>query len=168
MAVNLRFWDKRYYLFIGTNWKFCSCKTRRNGILDKIFTRVGATDNISAGESTFMVEMNEAANILNNISEKEVWFCSMKSDVELLLMMAFPLLGQLQNIFISILSTENTFATHYHELNEMSVNFERIKISTWQFKRTKAILFSSKLVSGGSEHSFGIHVAKLAECLQKW
>jgi DNA mismatch repair protein MutS len=113
-------------LFIGTNRKFCSCKTRRNRILDKIFTRVGATDNISAGESTFMVEMNEAANILNNISERSLILLdeigrgtSTYDGVSI----AWAIAEYLHQH-----STQpKTLLPHYHELNEMSVNFERIK-----------------------------------------
>ena len=95
------------------------------GILDKIFTRVGATDNISAGESTFMVEMNEAANILNNISERSLNFDEIGRGTSTY--DGVSMLGR-RNIFISILlNRKHFFATHYHELNEMSVNFERIK-----------------------------------------
>jgi len=133
------------------------------GIVDKIFTRVGASDNISMGESTFMVEMNETASILNNLSERSL--------------VLLDEIGRGTSTYdgISIAwaiseflhehpsKAKTLFATHYHELNEMTATFERIKnfnVSVKELKNT--IIFLRKLVSGGSNHSFGIHVAKLA------
>lgn len=133
------------------------------GIVDKIFTRVGASDNISMGESTFMVEMNETASILNNISEKSL----------VLLDEIGRGTSTYDGISIAWAITEylhehpakpkTLFATHYHELNEMSTTFERIKNYNVAVKELKdTIVFIRKLVIGGSNHSFGIHVAKLA------
>ena len=142
---------------------FAPAKHAEIGILDKIFTRVGASDNISSGESTFMVEMNEAANILNNISERSLILLdeigrgtSTYDGVSIAWAIAEYLHEQPTQ-------PKTLFATHYHELNEMTVNFERIKnfhVSIQEHKGT--IIFLRKLISGGSEHSFGIHVAKLA------
>jgi DNA mismatch repair protein MutS len=133
------------------------------GIVDKIFTRVGASDNISMGESTFMVEMNETASILNNLSERSL--------------VLLDEIGRGTSTYdgISIAwaiseflhehpsKAKTLFATHYHELNEMTTSFKRIKnfnVSVKELDNT--IIFLRKLVSGGSNHSFGIHVAKLA------
>ena len=133
------------------------------GIVDKIFTRVGASDNISMGESTFMVEMNETAAILNNISERSL--------------VLLDEIGRGTSTYdgISIAwaiaeflhehpsKAKTLFATHYHELNEMTATFERIKNYNVSVKElTDSIIFIRKLVAGGSNHSFGIHVAKLA------
>lgn len=134
------------------------------GLVDKIFTRVGASDNISLGESTFMVEMNEASNILNNISEKSL--------------VLFDELGRGTSTYdgISIAwaiveyihehpkaRAKTLFATHYHELNEMEKSFKRIKNYNVAVKEIdNKIIFIRKLLPGGSEHSFGIHVAKMA------
>ena len=133
------------------------------GIVDKIFTRVGASDNISMGESTFMVEMNETASILNNISERSL--------------VLLDEIGRGTSTYdgISIAwaiseflhehpsKAKTLFATHYHELNEMTTTFERIKNYNVSVKELEDnIIFLRKLVSGGSNHSFGIHVAKLA------
>ena len=133
------------------------------GIIDKIFTRVGASDNISMGESTFMVEMNETASILNNVSERSL--------------ILLDEIGRGTSTYdgISIAwaiseflhehpsKAKTLFATHYHELNEMTATFERIKNFNVSVKELKDnIIFLRKLVSGGSNHSFGIHVAKLA------
>lgn len=134
------------------------------GIVDKIFTRVGASDNISLGESTFMVEMNEAASILNNVSERSL--------------ILFDELGRGTSTYdgISIAwaiveyihehptaKAKTLFATHYHELNEMEKSFTRIKNFNVSVKEVdKKVLFMRKLEPGGSEHSFGIHVAKMA------
>ena len=133
------------------------------GIVDKIFTRVGASDNISMGESTFMVEMNETASILNNISERSL--------------VLLDEIGRGTSTYdgISIAwaiaeflhehpsKAKTLFATHYHELNEMTVTFERIKNFNVSVKELKDnIIFLRKLVSGGSNHSFCIHVAKFA------
>lgn len=134
------------------------------GIVDKIFTRVGASDNISMGESTFMVEMNEAANILNNLSSRSL--------------VLFDELGRGTSTYdgISIAwaiveyihrqpnnRAKTLFATHYHELNEMENSFERIKNFNVSVKEVdNKVIFLRKLKKGGSEHSFGIHVAKMA------
>lgn len=134
------------------------------GVVDKIFTRVGASDNISMGESTFMVEMNEAASIINNLSERSL--------------VLFDELGRGTSTYdgISIAwaiveyihenpnaHAKTLFATHYHELNEMEKTFKRIKNYNVQVKEIDGkVIFLRKLVRGGSEHSFGIHVAKIA------
>ena len=133
------------------------------GVVDKIFTRVGASDNISMGESTFMVEMNETASILNNISERSL----------VLLDEIGRGTSTYDGISIAWAISEylhehparpkTLFATHYHELNEMTERFERIKNYNVSVKETKDnVLFLRKLVPGGSHHSFGIHVAKMA------
>lgn len=135
----------------------------RIGLVDKIFTRVGASDNISMGESTFMVEMNETASILNNISERSL----------VLLDEIGRGTSTYDGISIAWAITEylhehpskakTLFATHYHELNEMTTTFERIKNFNVSVKELEdSIIFLRKLVAGGSNHSFGIHVAKLA------
>ncbi len=142
---------------------FVPAKHAEIGTLDKIFTRVGATDNISAGESTFMVEMNEAANILNNISERSLILLdeigrgtSTYDGVSIAWAIA-------EYLHQHVSQAKTLFATHYHELNEMTLNFERIKNFHVSIQENKGnIIFLRKLVSGGSEHSFGIHVAKLA------
>lgn len=142
---------------------FVPAKHAEIGTLDKIFTRVGATDNLSAGESTFMVEMNEAANILNNISERSLILLdeigrgtSTYDGVSIAWAIA-------EYLHQHPTQPKTLFATHYHELNEMSVNFERIKNFHVSIQEAKGhIIFLRKLISGGSEHSFGIHVAKLA------
>jgi len=134
------------------------------GIVDKIFTRVGASDNISLGESTFMVEMNEAASILNNMTSKSL--------------ILFDELGRGTSTYdgISIawaiveyihehqnLRPKTLFATHYHELNEMEASFGRIKNYNVSVKEVNnKVIFLRKLIKGGSEHSFGIHVARMA------
>lgn len=133
------------------------------GIIDKLFTRVGASDNISQGESTFMVEMNETASILNNLSNRSL----------ILLDEIGRGTSTYDGISIAWSIAEylhahpgrplTLFATHYHELNEMTDLCERIKNFTISIKETKdKIIFLRKLIPGGSEHSFGIHVAKLA------
>lgn len=133
------------------------------GVVDKLFTRVGASDNISMGESTFMVEMNETASILNNISERSL----------VLLDEIGRGTSTYDGISIAWAISEylhehparpkTLFATHYHELNEMTETFDCIKNFNVSIKETKDnVLFLRKLVSGGSEHSFGIHVAKMA------
>lgn len=142
---------------------FVPAKHAEIGVLDKIFTRVGATDNISAGESTFMVEMNEAANILNNISERSLILLdeigrgtSTYDGVSIAWAIA-------EYLHQHPTQAKTLFATHYHELNEMTLNFERIKNFHVTIQENKGnIIFLRKLVQGGSEHSFGIHVAKLA------
>jgi len=133
------------------------------GIIDKVFTRVGASDNISSGESTFMVEMNETVSILNNISERSLILLdeigrgtSTYDGISIAWAIA-------EFLHQSALKPKTLFATHYHELNEMSKSMERIKNFNVSIKETKdTILFLRKLVPGGSEHSFGIHVAKMA------
>jgi DNA mismatch repair protein MutS len=143
---------------------FVPAKEAKIGFVDKIFTRVGASDNISMGESTFMVEMNEAANILNNISERSL--------------ILFDELGRGTSTYdgISIAwsivefiheqpkcKAKTLFATHYHELNEMEKSFKRIKNYNVSVREiNNKVVFLRKLVRGGSNHSFGIHVAKLA------
>lgn len=142
---------------------FVPAKHSEIGILDKIFTRVGATDNLSAGESTFMVEMNEAANILNNITERSLILLdeigrgtSTYDGVSIAWAIA-------EYLHQHPTQAKTLFATHYHELNEMTLNFERIKNFHVSIKEAKGnIIFLRKLLAGGSEHSFGIHVAKLA------
>ncbi|PCE63596.1 DNA mismatch repair protein MutS [Sediminicola luteus] len=142
---------------------FVPAKKAHIGCVDKIFTRVGASDNISMGESTFMVEMNETASILNNLSERSL--------------VLLDEIGRGTSTYdgISIAwaiseylhehpaKAKTLFATHYHELNEMASSFERIKNYNVSIRETKDnVLFLRKLVPGGSEHSFGIHVAKMA------
>lgn len=143
---------------------FVPAKGVQMGIVDKIFTRVGASDNISSGESTFMVEMNEAAAILNNMSGRSL--------------ILFDELGRGTSTYdgISIawsivehihengrVRPKTLFATHYHELNEMEKNFKRIANFNVSVKEIGGkVVFLRKLEHGGSAHSFGIHVAKLA------
>ncbi len=133
------------------------------GIVDKIFTRVGASDNISMGESTFMVEMNETANILHNISERSLVLLdeigrgtSTYDGISIAWAIA-------EYLHEHPAHPKTLFATHYHELNDMANTFERIKNFTISIKELKdTIIFLRKLIPGGSEHSFGIHVAKMA------
>lgn len=143
---------------------FVPAESARIGLVDKIFTRVGASDNISLGESTFMVEMTEASNILNNVSGRSL--------------VLFDELGRGTSTYdgISIAwaiveylhehpkaRTRTLFATHYHELNEMEKNFPRIKNYNVSVKELNGkVIFLRKLERGGSEHSFGIHVAEIA------
>lgn len=143
---------------------FVPADEARIGLVDKIFTRVGASDNISLGESTFMVEMNEAANILNNLSDRSL--------------ILFDELGRGTSTYdgISIAwaiveyihehpkaRAKTLFATHYHELNEMEKSFRRIRNYNVAVKEVdNKVIFIRKLVPGGSEHSFGIHVARMA------
>ena len=142
---------------------FVPAESASIGVVDKIFTRVGASDNISLGESTFMVEMNEAASILNNLSERSL--------------VLFDELGRGTSTYdgISIAwaiveyiheqrgHAKTLFATHYHELNEMEDSFQRIRNYNVSVREANGkVIFMRKLVRGGSEHSFGIHVAKLA------
>jgi len=143
---------------------FVPAKSAKIGIVDKIFTRVGASDNISQGESTFMVEMNEAASILNNISHRSL--------------ILFDELGRGTSTYdgISIAwsivefiheqsksKAKTLFATHYHELNEMEKSFPRVKNFNVSIKEVgNKVIFMRKLKPGGSEHSFGIHVARMA------
>ena len=133
------------------------------GMVDKIFVRVGASDNISMGESTFMVEMNETASILNNLSQRSLILLdeigrgtSTYDGISIAWAIA-------EYIHEHPTKAKTLFATHYHELNEMTAIFERIKNFNITVKEVKdTIIFLRKLVSGGSDHSFGIHVAKLA------
>ena len=133
------------------------------GIVDKIFTRVGASDNISMGESTFMVEMNETASILNNVSERSLILLdeigrgtSTYDGISIAWAIA-------EYLHEHPSAAKTLFATHYHELNDMTNTFERIKNFNVSVKELKDnVIFLRKLVAGGSEHSFGIHVAKLA------
>ena len=143
---------------------FVPAESARIGLVDKIFTRVGASDNISLGESTFMVEMTEASNILNNVSPKSL--------------VLFDELGRGTSTYdgISIAwaiveylhenpraKARTLFATHYHELNEMEKNFKSIKNFNVSVKEMDGkVIFLRKLMRGGSEHSFGIHVAEIA------
>ncbi|NGF76229.1 DNA mismatch repair protein MutS [Fluviicola sp. SGL-29] len=134
------------------------------GVVDKVFTRVGASDNISSGESTFMVEMNETASILNNLSERSLVLLdeigrgtSTYDGISIAWAIAEYLHEHPKY------KAKTLFATHYHELNEMTHQFQRIKNYNVAVKEVgNRILFLRKLVAGGSEHSFGIHVAKLA------
>ena len=142
---------------------FVPAENLKMGIVDKIFTRVGASDNISMGESTFMVEMNEAATILNNISDRSLILLdeigrgtSTYDGISI----AWAI-----SEFIHNHSTraKTLFATHYHELNEMTLSYDRIKNYNVSIKEEKNdVLFLRKLIPGGSQHSFGIHVAKMA------
>ena len=142
---------------------YVPAQNARIGVVDKIFTRVGASDNISMGESTFMVEMNETASILNNISDRSLVLLdeigrgtSTYDGISIAWAIA-------EYLHEHPSKAKTLFATHYHELNEMTVTFERIKNFNVSVKELKdTIVFLRKLVSGGSNHSFGIHVAKLA------
>lgn len=143
---------------------FVPAKHANLGLVDKIFTRVGASDNISSGESTFMVEMNETASILNNLSNHSL--------------ILLDEIGRGTSTYdgISIawaiaeyihenpsVKAKTLFATHYHELNEMTNSMHRVKNFNVSVKEVgNKVLFTRKLVPGGSEHSFGIHVAKMA------
>ena len=143
---------------------FVPAESARIGVVDKIFTRVGASDNISAGESTFMVEMSEAANIMNNLTERSL--------------VLFDELGRGTSTYdgISIAwsivealherpgkHARTLFATHYHELNDMAALFQRVKNYNVSVREVNGrVVFLRKLQPGGSEHSFGIHVARLA------
>lgn len=143
---------------------FVPASSAKLGLVDKVFTRVGASDNISSGESTFMVEMNETASILNNLSERSLILLdeigrgtSTYDGISI----AWAIAEYLHEYPKS--NAKTLFATHYHELNEMTHQFPRIKNYNVAVKEVgNKILFLRKLVEGGSEHSFGIHVAKLA------
>ncbi|MDD2244407.1 MAG: DNA mismatch repair protein MutS [Dysgonamonadaceae bacterium] len=143
---------------------FVPAEAAQIGLVDKIFTRVGASDNISMGESTFMVEMNEAANILNNISQKSlVLFDELGRGTSTYdgISIAWAIVEYLHEHPKSHART--LFATHYHELNEMEKSFKRIKNYNVSVKEIdNKVIFLRKLTPGGSEHSFGIHVAKMA------
>ena len=142
---------------------FVPAKAASIGVVDKIFTRVGASDNISLGESTFMVEMNETASILNNVSDRSLILLdeigrgtSTYDGISIAWAIA-------EFIHENKSRAKTLFATHYHELNEMTDTFERIKNFNVSVKELdKKILFLRKLKPGGSAHSFGIHVAKMA------
>ena len=142
---------------------FVPAKHTKIGVLDRIFTRVGASDNISAGESTFMVEMNESANILNNITERSLILLdeigrgtSTYDGISIAWAIA-------EYLHQHPTQPKTLFATHYHELNEMQNSFSRIKNYHIAIQENKNnVIFLRKLVAGGSEHSFGIYVAKLA------
>jgi len=142
---------------------FVPADSARMGLVDKIFTRVGASDNISMGESTFMVEMNETASILNNLSDRSLVLLdeigrgtSTYDGVSI----AWAISEYLHE---HPSKAKTLFATHYHELNEMTETFKRIKNFNVSVKETKNdVLFLRKLIAGGSHHSFGIHVAKMA------
>lgn len=143
---------------------FVPADSARIGLVDKIFTRVGASDNISAGESTFMVEMTEAANILNNLSAHSlVLFDELGRGTSTYDGMSIAW-AIVEHIHESQKGRARTlFATHYHELNEMEKSFSRIKNFNVSVKEIDGkVIFLRKLMPGGSEHSFGIHVAKLA------
>jgi DNA mismatch repair protein MutS len=151
-------------VLLAQTGSFVPAEKAEIGAVDKIFTRVGASDNISLGESTFMVEMNEAASILNNISSRSL--------------ILFDELGRGTSTYdgISIAwaiveyihehpsaKAKTLFATHYHELNEMEKSYKRIKNYNVSVKEVEnKIIFLRKLVKGGSAHSFGIHVARMA------
>lgn len=143
---------------------FVPAKAATIGLVDKIFTRVGASDNLSSGESTFMVEMNETASILNNLSDRSLILLdeigrgtSTYDGISI----AWSIAEYLHNHPTARAKT--LFATHYHELNELSNSFNRVKNFNVSVKEVgQQIIFLRKLVPGGSEHSFGIHVAKLA------
>ena len=151
-------------VILAQTGSFVPAESARIGLVDKIFTRVGASDNISLGESTFMVEMTEASNILNNVSPKSL--------------VLFDELGRGTSTYdgISIAwaiveylhenpraKARTLFATHYHELNEMEKNFGRIKNYNVSVKEVDGkVIFLRKLMRGGSEHSFGIHVAEIS------
>ncbi|MBF6596673.1 MAG: DNA mismatch repair protein MutS [Fermentimonas sp.] len=143
---------------------FVPAESATIGLVDKIFTRVGASDNISLGESTFMVEMNEAANILNNITDKSlVLFDELGRGTSTYdgISLAWAIVEYIHENPAARAKT--LFATHYHELNEMEKSFKRIKNFNVAIKEIdNKIIFLRKLVPGGSEHSFGIHVARMA------
>ena len=143
---------------------FVPAKEVNIGYVDKIFTRVGASDNISAGESTFMVEMNEAASILNNISDRSlILFDELGRGTSTYdgISIAWAIVEYIHEHYK--VKAKTLFATHYHELNEMEKNFTRIKNFNVSVKElNNKVVFLRKLVLGGSEHSFGIHVAKMA------
>ncbi len=142
---------------------FVPATAAKIGLVDKIFTRVGASDNISMGESTFMVEMNETASILNNVSDRSLILLdeigrgtSTYDGISIAWAIS-------EYIHEHPTKAKTLFATHYHELNDMTDTFKRIKNFNVSVKETKNnVLFLRKLVEGGSHHSFGIHVAKMA------
>jgi DNA mismatch repair protein MutS len=143
---------------------FVPAESAKIGLVDKVFTRVGASDNISSGESTFMVEMNEAASILNNISDRSLIILdeigrgtSTYDGISI----AWAITEYIHNH--PLFKAKVLFATHYHELNEMAASMPRIKNYHVSVKEVRnEVIFLRKLERGGSEHSFGIHVAKMA------
>lgn len=150
-------------VILAQTGSYVPAESAKIGLVDKIFTRVGASDNISMGESTFMVEMNETASILNNISEKSLVLLdeigrgtSTYDGISIAWAIA-------EYLHEHPTRAKTLFATHYHELNEMTTSFKRIKNYNVSVKELDdSIIFLRKLVAGGSNHSFGIHVAKLA------
>ena len=142
---------------------FVPAKSARIGIIDKLFTRVGASDNISLGESTFMVEMNETASILNNLSARSLILLdeigrgtSTYDGISI----AWAMVEYLHE---NKMKAKTIFATHYHELNEMENSFKRVRnYNVSIIESNNKIIFLRKLKRGGSEHSFGIHVARMA------
>ena len=150
-------------VLLAQTGSFVPADSARIGLVDKIFTRVGASDNISMGESTFMVEMNETASILNNLSDRSLVLLdeigrgtSTYDGVSIAWAIS-------EYIHEHPSKAKTLFATHYHELNEMTETFKRIKNFNVSVKETKDnVLFLRKLEAGGSHHSFGIHVAKMA------
>tara|TARA_B100000780_G_C20920559_1_gene366719 strand:- start:35 stop:733 length:699 start_codon:yes stop_codon:yes gene_type:complete len=143
---------------------FVPAKSADIGVIDKLFTRVGANDNISSGESTFMVEMNETSSIMNNISSRslilldEIGRGTSTYDGISIAWSIAEFLHENQKF-----QPKTMFATHYHELNNMTKKYKRIKNYNVSVKEIdKKIHFVRKLIKGGSEHSFGIHVAKVA------
>lgn len=150
-------------VLLAQTGSFVPADKLRMGVVDKIFTRVGASDNISMGESTFMVEMNETASILNNISDRSLVLLdeigrgtSTYDGISIAWAIA-------EYLHENPARPKTLFATHYHELNEMAEQFSRIQNYNVSVKEMKdTVLFLRKLVKGGSEHSFGIHVAKMA------
>ncbi len=143
---------------------FVPAKSAKLGIVDKVFTRVGASDNISSGESTFMVEMNETASIMNNVSDRSLILLdeigrgtSTYDGISI----AWSIAEYLHNNKAA--RPKTLFATHYHELNELAAKFPRIKNFSVAIKEVgKKVIFLRKLTPGGSQHSFGIHVAAMA------
>lgn len=143
---------------------FVPAASAKIGLLDKVFTRVGASDNISSGESTFMVEMNETASIMNNVSDRSLILLdeigrgtSTYDGISI----AWSIAEYLHNNGVA--RPKTLFATHYHELSELAEKFTRIRNYNIATKEVgQKVIFLRKLMPGGSQHSFGIHVAKMA------
>jgi DNA mismatch repair protein MutS len=143
---------------------FVPASSAKIGIVDKVFTRVGASDNLSKGESTFMVEMTETASILNNLSDRSLVLMdeigrgtSTYDGISIAWAIVEYLHNHPQN------KAKTLFATHYHELNQLSADFPKIKNFNVSVKEVgNKVIFMRKLKEGGSEHSFGIHVAQMA------
>ena len=147
---------------------FVPASKLKMGFVDKIFTRVGASDNISQGESTFMVEMLEAASIVNNISDRSLVLLDEIGRGTSTYDGISIAWGITQFLHENIHKPKTLFATHYHELNMMTESFKRIKNYNVQVKETSSdVIFLRKLIQGGSAHSFGIHVAKMAGMPEK-